>query len=58
MPKVAQLLTRLEPRQVTPEPHYSFNYNAEVNVRDLFEAHLLPCQVEGEEIGGRELEPE
>lgn len=60
MPKVAQLLTwpGFEPKQMSPETHYSFNYDAEMNVRHLFEAHLLTCQVEDEEIGRREFEPE
>lgn len=60
MAEVARLLTwsGFEPKQMSPEPHYSFNYDAEMNVRHLFEAHLLMCQVVDEEIGGREFEPE
>ena len=59
MSKVSQVLTRFEARQVTSGPHYIFNYDAQVNVTDFFEAHLLTTfQVEDEEVGGGELKPE
>lgn len=55
LPKVERLLTwpRSEPRQVT-QSHNSSSYDAEIDARDFF----WKPQVEEEEIGRRELEPE